>query len=99
MPKKIEPWEHRHYDLGPLHSLLIEACVPEKKTGKKSVTVLRDNLGLKAAWTIFLWIKKERVPPHHANEIVRQHEKYCKRRGIDPTVSLRDFDSYVYTKS
>ena len=86
----------RHKDLGPLHDLLLKSTVPDR-TGKKSITVLAKALGF-TTWGCYLWIKKNRVPPHMAKKIVTIHEKHADRVGLreKDRVSVRDFDPYTY---
>lgn len=93
MPPKIR----RNARLGHFHDLLLRACPPvirSKKTGKlvpdasgvKSVALLAEMLGM-SDWGVRLWIKKGKIPPMRAQEIV----------DLNPEeVSLADFSPYVY---
>lgn len=97
--RKPMPMIDRHKDLGPLHDLLLKVCVPEKKTRKKSITVLAKQIDF-TPWGIYLWIKKGRVPAGRAKTLVGNHERYAKSVGGLPPkerVTLRDFDPYVYS--
>lgn len=102
--RKVPTSIYRHQNLGPLHDLLLKATVPDRKTGKKSITVLAKSLpgtrGRKSltTWNIFLWIKNLKLPPERALQIVSRHQKYADAVGLpkEDRVSLRDFDQYVY---
>ena len=88
---------NRHKNLGPLHDLLLKACVPEKKTRKKSITVLAKDIGF-TNWGCYLWIKKGRLPAARAKQVVDLHAKYANRVDLpqEERVSLHDFDDYVF---
>lgn len=90
----------RRQELGHFQDLLLRACPPSVKdpeTGKyrlaksgengvKSIAALASLLDM-APWGVQLWIKKRRIPPARAAEIV----------NLNPTeVSLHDFSPYIY---
>lgn len=86
----------RHSEGGPLHDLLLKACVPHKKTpegeyvpdkdGVRSITVLAHTLGM-SAWGVHKWVKNNRVPPEKVKKMVENNPK---------KVSLSDFSPYVF---
>lgn len=87
-------------DLGPLHQLLLRAAPTAEEAGmagknpqrqsnpnRRSITTLAAVLGLRT-WTIYLWIKLGKVPPHWAKKIVDQS---------DGRVTLDEFHPFVYS--
>lgn len=58
----------RYKDLGPLQTLLIEAC-PADERNKRSIPVLAKQLGLSPAY-VYRWIEDEVVPQKFVGKIV-----------------------------
>ena len=75
----------RHKDAGPLHDLLIRACPPNRK-GQKSIPVLAKAMEL-TKWNIYKWIKRGRVPPERAEEIVKL---------ANGSVALEEFFPFIF---
>lgn len=82
-----ESFVYRHKNLGPLHDLLLRACPPDK-TGKQSLSVLSDLMGV-TPWGILCWVHKGRIPPARVNWLV-EHS--------DGRVTREDFLPYVFAK-
>lgn len=87
---------HKRRDLGHFQDLLLRACPPtvekdgnlevDEENGAKSIALLARWLGL-TDWGVRLWIKKGKLPPMRAQEMV----------DLNPReVSLSDFSPYVY---
>lgn len=77
----------RHRDNGPLHDLLLKACPPNEK-GEKSITILAARVGGGlSTWAVYKWIKKGKIPPGRAVEVVDL---------ADGRVTLADFSPFVY---
>lgn len=90
-----EPKERRIKDCGPLHSLLIRACLPHTKidgvltpdpAGDKSIAILAHTLGL-SAWGVQKWANRGKIPPGRVIEIVNTNPE---------EVSIADFSPFVY---
>jgi hypothetical protein len=73
-------------DLGALHDLLLEACPPNPK-GIKSTKILADHLNM-SAWGVHLWIKRNRIPPKRAKQIVDL--------AHNPKITLERFSPFIY---
>lgn len=52
-----------------LHQLLVKACPPNTK-GNQSIPVLAKAMKL-TKWNVYKWIKRGRVPPDRAEQIVK----------------------------
>lgn len=90
----------RRQHLGHFQDLLLRACPPAVKdpvtrkyrpaktgeNGVKSIAALASMLDM-VPWGVQLWIKKRRIPPGRAAQIV----------DMNPSeVSLHDFSPYIY---
>lgn len=84
------------HDLGPIYSLLIEACPPSKfgedgklyphEDGEKSIRVLAVLLEMTSEG-IYLWIRRKRIPAVRAKQIVALTG--CKK-------TLEDFIPHIF---
>lgn len=77
----------KHKDGGPLHRLLLKAC-PPNEDNEKSITILAGKFKPPlSTWAIHKWIKKGKIPPLRAAQVVDISEG---------RVSLAEFSPFIY---
>jgi hypothetical protein len=88
----------RHAHLGPLHDLLIAACPPCVKENGRYVKAGPNTDGVKSThalaalldmseWGVHQWIKRGKVPPKRAAQIVALGSN---------RVTLAEFSPFIY---
>lgn len=82
-----------------LHRLLLRA-VPENEHGNKTILHLADLMGVNR-WSINKWIKKQRLGPDRALQVVEISRITGYTEGGkpilgEPRVTRDDFDPFVY---